>query len=458
MKYHIIAVSGTATATLASLLKEKGAALSGSDISFYPPMGELVKSLGIKLYEGFSSENIDRSLPLDGVIVGNFVPSSNPEAERAIELGLDLFSVPEALYHFAMKGKERIVVAGTHGKTTTTALLAFLMDRAGLNPGFFVGGLPMDFPSSGRLGGDWFVAEGDEYETSFFDKGPKFFHLFPKYLLLGPVEMDHYDIYENLGELERVFSLLVSMVPSSGLIVSADTEANRKILQGARARVITVPSKEWALEEIREKGEGMVLSFKTPSGKEEFFYPGFSTPLARNFSLALPLLLELGLPLQSIKNSLKDFRGVKRRMELLGENEEAKFFTDFAHHPSSLELNLRDLRKRFEGWKIIALVEPASWTMRSGIFQDRLPGALSAADAIILAPPPSLKIKKGRGLDRKRVVEELGERGKEAFAPEDWEGVYSRLPQLLKGKTVVVFFSNGNIQEKAQRLIGLLFG
>ncbi len=457
MKYHIIAVSGTATATLASLLKEKGANISGSDISFYPPMGEFVKALGIKLYDGFSRNNIDRSLPLDGVIVGNFVPSSNPEAERAIELGLDLFSVPEALYHFAMRGKERIVVAGTHGKTTTTALLAFLMDRAGLNPGFFIGGLPVDFPSSGRLGDNWFVAEGDEYETSFFDKGPKFFHLFPKYLLLGPVEMDHYDIYENLNELERVFSLLVSMVPSSGLIVAANTETNRRILQRARARVIAVPSREWKLEEIRKRGEGMVLSFKTPGGREEFFHPAFSTPLARNFSLALPLLLEIGLSLGSIKNGLKDFRGVKRRMEILGENEKVKFFTDFAHHPSSLELNLRDLRKRFEGWKLVALVEPASWTMRSGIFQSRLPGTLSPADSVILAPPPSSKIKKGRGLDRRRVVEELGAMGKEAFAPETWEEVYRRLHQVLGGKTVIVFFSNGNIQEKVQRIISLLF-
>ncbi len=458
MKDHIIAVSGTATATLAAILKEKGFELSGSDISFYPPMGDFARNMGLKIYQGFSRENIDLSLPLDGVIVGNFVPSSNPEAERAIELGLEIFSVPEALYHFVMKGKKRVVVAGTHGKTTTTALAAFLMDRAGMNPGFFIGGLPLDFPSSGRLGGKWFVAEGDEYETSFFDKGPKFLHFFPNHLLLGPVEMDHYDIYEDMKGLERVFSILVSMVPSSGLIVSARREPNIQITQRAKARTILVPSQKWGLVGIETKGHGMILRVRTPAGVEEFYHPSYSTPLAKNFSLLLPFLLEIGIKLQEIREAFKEFKGVRRRMELLWEGAQVKFFTDFAHHPTSLRLNLQDMRKRYPGWRLVAVVEPASWTMRSGIFQQTLPSALSPADVVIIAPPPSKKVKKGRGLDRERLRDDIARHGRLAFAPEDWEEVYELLPGLLEGKTALVLFSNGNIREKLQRIKDLLSG
>ncbi len=449
MKIHIIAVSGTATATLAAILRERGFKLSGSDTGFYPPMGEFVKKLGLRIHQGFSRENIDRSLPLDGVVVGNFVSSSNPEAERVIELGLDIFSVPEALYHFAMKKKRRIVVAGTHGKTTTSALVSTILHEAGWNPGFFIGGLPLNFPSSGRLGGEWFVAEGDEYETSFFDKGPKFLHLFPNYLILGPVEMDHYDIYETMDGIKRVFSLLVNLVPSSGLIVSHPSRINEEILARSRARSIIL-GREWALEEIQEKGGGMIIHVKTPKGKEEFFHPTYSTPLAVNFSLALPLLWEIGLKMEEIKRGFSRFSGVKRRMELLAEGEGIMFFTDFAHHPTSLRVNLQDLKKRFPGWKVIAVVEPASWSMRSGIFQKELPGALSPAETVILAPPPSRKVKKGRGLNREEVALKLQGLGRLAYAPRSWEEVFELLRRLREGKTVVVLFSNGNLEGKVE--------
>ncbi len=449
MKFHIIAVSGTATATLASILKEKGFEVSGSDTGFYPPMGELIKNLGIRTFEGFTKENVDKVLPLDGVVAGNFISSSNPEAERSIELGLDIFSVPEALYHFAMRGKQRIVVAGTHGKTTTTALVATLLHEAGWNPGFFIGGLPLNFPSSGRLGGKWFVAEGDEYETSFFDKGPKFFHLFPNYLLLGPVEMDHYDIYEDLSSIKRVFSILASMVPSSGLIVSYDSETNREILSSCRARTIIL-GKDWGLEDIKEKDGGMVLYMKTPVGVEKFYHPAYSTPLALNFALALPLLSELGLKMEEARKGFSKFSGVKRRMELLAKGKDIMFFTDFAHHPSSLALNLRDLKRRFKNWRLVAVVEPASWSMRSGIFQAELPQALKEAEAVILAPPPSKRVKKGKGLDRGSIAFELRSKGVEAYAPEKWEEIFFILKKLIKGKTLVVLFSNANIRDKAE--------
>ncbi len=449
MKLHIIAVSGTATATLASILKERGFELSGSDTNFYPPMGELVKSLGIRTFQGFSKANIDRALPLDGVIAGNFISSSNQEAERSVELGLDIFSVPEALYHFAMRGKQRIVVAGTHGKTTTTALVATVLYEAGWNPGFFIGGLPLNFPSGGRLGGGWFVAEGDEYETSFFDKGPKFFHLFPNYLLLGPVEMDHYDIYEDLPSIKRVFSILVSMVPSSGLIVSHGSKTNREILASSKARTIILGD-DWDLEDVKEKDGGMVLSVRTPAGVEKFYHPAYSTPLALNFILALPLLSELGLKMEDIRRGFSRFSGVRRRMEVLAMGEDLLFLTDFAHHPSSLALNLGDLKRRFKDWHLVAVVEPASWSMRSGIFQRELPRALREAESVILAPPPSRRVKKGKGLDRKRVAFELRSEGVEAYAPEKWEEVFSLLKKLRRGKTLVVLFSNANIRDKAE--------
>jgi len=457
MKLHIIAISGTATASLAAILLEKGFKISGSDRNFYPPMGDFVKSLPVKLSEGFSRENIDKNHPLDGVIAGNLVSSSNPEVERAIELGLEIYSLPEALYHFAMKNKKRIVVAGTHGKTTTSSLLAWSMEVAGLNPGFLIGGMPLNFGRSGRAGKKWFIVEGDEYETSFFDKGPKFSHYFPNYLILGPVEMDHYDIYENLEDIKKSFSLLVSLVPSSGLIISYNNPVNREILEKARAEVVLYPTAELHYETLKNTENFLSFNLKI---KDDYIKnlrsEVASSTIAINSLPVAYLLYHLGFGPKIIKKTINSFKGIKRRMESILKGKNFYFFTDFAHHPTSLRLNLKDLRSRFQDWKIISILEPASWSMRSNVFEKDLPEALSSADFIILAPPPKGALKKGIPLNRKNVCEALKKMGKNCVHPESWEEIYEILNELPEDNNVIVLFSNGNIDEKVGRIKDIL--
>lgn len=457
MKFHITAISGTATASLAYILLEEGHTITGSDRNFYPPMGDFVRSLPIKLFQNFSRENIDSVLPLDGVIAGNYASPANPEIERAIELGLQIYSMPEALFHFVMKGKKRIVVAGTHGKTTTTAMLAWGMVVAGMNPGYLIGGMPLNFETSGRTGREWFVVEGDEYETSFFDKGPKFLHYFPNYLILGPVEMDHFDIYDSIEEIKRNFSLLVYMVPPSGLIISFDSPINRQVLKRARAKVIFYPSEEIGYSNLEIKENSMKFSLKAGGQNLELSNQYISSSLiALNFLPVAYFLMKLGADLNTIEKAFSGFRGIKRRMELLGRRDDLYLFTDFAHHPTSLSKNIKDIRERFKDREIVAILEPASWSMRTDLFQDLLPESLKKADIVIIAPPPSGPLKKGKPLDRKRVCNELKRMGKKCRAPETWEEIYNQIPELVQDKAVVILFSNGNIKEKVQGIISSL--
>lgn len=453
MKFHITAISGTATASLAYILLEEGHSVTGSDRNFYPPMGDFVRSLPIELFQGFFRENIDRVLPLDAVIAGNYASPANPEIERAIELGLQIYSMPEALFHFAMRGKKRIVIAGTHGKTTTTSMMAWAMEVAELKPGFLIGGMPLNFKTSGRSGREWFVVEGDEYETSFFDKGPKFVHYFPNYLVLGPVEMDHFDIYGSLEEIKRNFSLLVSMVPSSGLIISFDSPINREILERARAKVVIYPSETINYKNLILRENSMSFKLKIGAHEHSFSNSHLSGSLmALNFLPVAYLLTEIGIDIPTLKRSFAEFKGIKRRMELLGEKKDLYFFTDFAHHPTALSANLKDIRKRFEGWKIIAILEPASWSMRSNLFQNVLPASLREADVTIIAPPPPGPLKKGEPLNRKALCKDLTKMHRECQVPANWEDIYKKLPDIIDGKTVVILFSNGNIKEKVDNL------
>lgn len=453
MKFHITAISGTATASLACILLEEGHTITGSDTNFYPPMGDFVRSLPVRLFQGFSRENIDSVLPLDGIIAGNYASSANPEIERAIELGLQIYSMPEALFHFAMKGKKRVVVAGTHGKTTITAMLAWGMEVTGMNPGYLIGGMPLNFETSGRSGKEWFVVEGDEYETSFFDKGPKFLHYFPNYLILGPIEMDHFDIYNSIEEIKRNFSLIAHMVPLSGLIISYNSPINREVLKGVRAKVVFYPSEEISYSDLEIKENSMKFSLKAWNQNLELSNRYISSSLiALNFLPVAYLLKQLGADFKTIEKAFSGFKGIKRRTELLGKRDGLYLFTDFAHHPTSLSKNINDIRIRFKDWKIIVILEPASWSMRTNLFQDILPESLKEADIVIIAPPPSGPLKKGKPLNRKAICDELQSMGRKCTAPEKWKEIYNKVPELIKDRAVVILFSNGNIKEKVQKL------
>ncbi len=374
--------------TLACMLKERGHRVTGSDANIYPPMSGILAGAGIPVLEGFREENVDGA---ELAVIGNAVSRGNPEAERVLNRRIPYLSMAGALARFFLSDRDVIAVAGTHGKTTTTALLSHILVTAGEDPSFFVGGVSANYGASHRLGkGRHFVIEGDEYDSAFFEKTPKFVFYRPRHLVLTSLEFDHADIYRDLEDIEIWFRRLVQMVPSEGHVVYSREYANlAAIAERSRSRLNSFGAGEspfgWAL--AGHCDESAALDLVHPGGTARVDSPLFGDYNYMNVTAAAAMASLLGVPWDAIAAGIGSFRGVRRRMELIHDGGRVKVFEDFAHHPTAIAGAIRNLRARFPERVLWAVYEPRSATARRNVFENSLPGAFAAADRILLKEP-----------------------------------------------------------------------
>lgn len=471
--FHLIGVCGTAMGSLAGMLRAQGHRVTGSDKAFYPPMGDELKRLGIETFDGFDAAHLEPAP--DVVVVGNATSRGNAEIERALNAKLRCASMPEILREYFIRDKHSTVITGTHGKTTTTSLMAWVMEVGGLDPSFLVGGVAENFGASFKVakdgsGSNHFVIEGDEYDTAYFDKGPKFLHYLPDLVILNNIEYDHADIYPNLDAVRKVFRLLINLIPANGrLIAGWDSSVVREIVarpiepQGVWCPVesfgIEHPDAKWTAREIDFLPEA--TRFKVlREGKE---YGEFQSPLAgmfnvRNCLATITAAETLGLDRRLVAEALATFKSVKRRMQLRGVAGGVTVIDDFAHHPTAIRETLRGMKQRYPERRIVAVFEPRSWTTRKKVFQKDYPVAFATADYVVIAPIfESFRLAADDQLSIEEVIADLKAQGKQAFSIEGADAIVEHITPDLRAGDVVVVMSNGGfggIHEKLLDAIG----
>lgn len=390
-RIYLIGICGTAMASLAGMLKARGFEVAGSDEHVYPPMSTYLAGLGIDILDGYTGEHLETFRP-DLVVVGNAIPRTNPEAAWVLEHDLPYTSMPEAIHRLFIAGKHSVVVAGTHGKTTTTSLMSWVLEAAGRDPSLVVGGIPLNFGQNFKLGeGPEFVIEGDEYNTAFFDKGPKFVHYHPDTLILNNIEFDHADIYENLDAILASFRLVVEGMREDGLVVANGDDANVTGLRGAScARWVTFGFGEGNDVTARNVAYGPevtrfeVVDDGALSGVVESPLSGPHNVV--NALAVVAVARARGVPFDAIAAGLRSFRGIKRRMEVRGVARRVTVIDDFAHHPTAVETTLRGARDRYPGRRIWALFEPRSISSSRREFQSAYEQAFLHADRVVIGP------------------------------------------------------------------------
>jgi len=451
---HLIAACGVGMASLAGMLKEKGFRVTGSDANVYPPMSTQLESLGIRLRSPYAAENIPEDADL--VIVGNAVSRENPEAMEAVRRGLATLSMPQAVEELFLPGREPIVVAGTHGKTTTTALAAWSLVSLGADPSFLVGGIPRNFPVSYRLGdGRHFVIEGDEYDTAWFDKGPKFLHYRPRTAILTSIEFDHADIYRDLPHLVESFRKLVRILPAEGLLVAcADYPEVIEVSREAACPVLYyrtgdgpspgLPSEPW---EVRlTGGEGEFGRFRIGRGGESHEFalrlPGRHN--AGNGAAVAIVLLQSGFSPEAVAGAFRGFLGVARRQEVVGEFGGVLVIDDFAHHPTAVRETIEAVRSRYPGRPVAAVFEPRSNTSRRKLFQREFAEALAHADSVVVAPVfGAERFAPGDRLDPEGVAAAVREVGKKAIHIDGIDRIVEHLAAVARPGDLLLVMSNG---------------
>jgi UDP-N-acetylmuramate: L-alanyl-gamma-D-glutamyl-meso-diaminopimelate ligase len=451
-------ICGTGMASLAGMLKERGFAVTGSDQHVYPPMSHFLEALSIPILEGYGPQNLSSQPEL--VVVGNVITKENPEAVELVRLGLSYLSFPQALGHFAMKGKRSIVVSGTHGKTTTSSLLAWILEKAGLDPGFMIGGIPHNFQANFKLSeGPYFVIEGDEYDTAFFDKGPKFLHYNPWVTILTSIEFDHADIYRDLTHVISSFRKLMDLLPPEGLLIAnGDDPVVTGEMKGAKCPVITYSLQGgglWGAADIAVRDDFTHLKI-LKAGKP---YLTLLTPLYGRHNLsnllsAVAVADHVGIPGPLLAAAVKDFKGVKRRQDVVGEGRGVLVIDDFAHHPTAVKETIAAVKERHRGRRLIAVFEPRSNSSRRNVFQNEYASAFDQADLIMLPEPSMLeKIPPSERFSSKRLVDELGDRGLEARYFPDTNQLLEALVLESQPGDLVLIMSNGAFDNLPRRLL-----
>jgi UDP-N-acetylmuramate: L-alanyl-gamma-D-glutamyl-meso-diaminopimelate ligase len=450
-KFHFLGICGTARASVAAALKERGFKVTGSDENMYPPMSTFLQEKGISLKEGYRAENIPADA--DVVVIGNAMKRGNPEVEAVLNRKLLYLSLPEVLKNYFLRGRHNLVVTGTHGKTTTTALLTWIMEKAGSKPGYVIGGLPKNLGQGARLNDSkYFVIEGDEYDSAFFDKRSKFIHYLPELLIINNIEFDHADIFNNLDEIKLSFRRLLNIVPRNGMVlVNGDDPNCVEVAKDCLAQMIEVGFSKNCAQRIRDvacSAEGS--RFKL--GDETFEIPLVGEFNVHNAAMAAMAARFYDVPKAKIDSAFKSFAGIARRQEVRGEARGVKVIDDFGHHPTAIANTLEALRHRFRGNRLWAVFEPRSNTTRRAVFQQQLPDALKLADGVFIAQVAKLEqIPEEERLDPERVVAAIAKAGRPAFYEQNADAIVDRIVPLLQPNDVVAVFSNGgfdNIHEK----------
>jgi UDP-N-acetylmuramate: L-alanyl-gamma-D-glutamyl-meso-diaminopimelate ligase len=457
-RIHLLGVCGTGMASLAGMLKEKGFAVSGSDQNVYPPMSDMLAELGIEVRSPYSAENLPSDADL--IVVGNALSRGNPELEEVLDRGMPYASMAEVVKEVFIRGKRSVVVAGTHGKTTTTSLVAWILERGGTHPGFLVGGIPKNFSTSYRVGeGGIFVIEGDEYDTAYFDKGPKFLHYLPEVVVLGNVEYDHADIYSDMTAVTVAFERLVNLIPRRGLlIVGAESPAAKEIAVKARCRVESFSvtgSATWRIGDVESTEVGQrftVVHDGLVYGVMEG--PFWGRAAVRNALAAVAVGHWFGLGSREIAAGMRSFQGVRRRLEVLAGDPSVTVVDDFAHHPTAIRETLHASRLRWPGRRLWAVFEPRSYTARSKTFQHEMPDALQEADRVVLAAVySSARLPREQELSVEKVVDDLRQRGLAAWFFPTVDEIVAHLASHVVEGDVVLIMSNGDFGGLHQKLL-----
>jgi UDP-N-acetylmuramate: L-alanyl-gamma-D-glutamyl-meso-diaminopimelate ligase len=463
MHIHLLGICGTGMAALAGILKEQGFHVTGSDEHVYPPMSTLLEGLGIPLQNGYSPANLEPSPDL--VVVGNVIRRENPEAQAVLAQNLPRLSLPEALNRFLVGDRESLVVAGTHGKTTTTALIAWLLYALGLDPGFMVGGIAKNFQANYRVGrGRYVVLEGDEYDTAFFDKRPKFVHFQPRVGVLTSIEYDHADIYPDLDRIIQAFeSFLETMPPGGRLLAWGDAPLVRQVCGRNHAPVLFYGLEgnvAWQAASIHPASGGMNFSvLKEGSPWGDFFLPMVGEHNVLNALAALAVLSEVGATPAALKEVLPGFKGVKKRQEVAGEFDGILVLEDFAHHPRAVAVTLAAVRQAYPSRRLVAAFEPRTNTSRRKIFQGPYAAAFKVADLIFVREPPDLwKVEPEEQFSSQQLVADLKARGQEALYFPDTDQLFAGLLHHLRSGDVVLVMSNGDFNHLVPRLCETLSG
>jgi len=452
---HLIGICGTAMASLAGMLKHRGFRVTGSDAAAYPPMSDFLRSLDIPVAQPFDASNLEPRPDL--VVIGNAISRGNVELEHVLDQRLDFCSLPQLLHDEFLRGKEVLVVAGTHGKTTTTSMLSWIFHSAGLNPSFLIGGIAENFGSSFHLGkGKHFILEGDEYDTAFFDKGPKFLHYFPDSVILTSVEFDHADIYKDLEAVETAFKRLVNLVPRRGRIVAFDGAAAGSAESLSLERVLAKafcpvdrygsgPRANWKIANLGldpGRTTWTVLHDNQPWADLEFALAGEYN--VWNATAAAALAHSCGISKEAIAAALQTFKSVKRRLEVKAQVNGITIIDDFAHHPTAIAGTLNALRARYPGSRVWAILEPRSNTLRRRVLQTDLARSLAQADQIVVANVfRSEAIPENERLELPALAAEIQQNGRPARLLADADAIVQSIVPELRHGDVVAILSNG---------------
>jgi UDP-N-acetylmuramate: L-alanyl-gamma-D-glutamyl-meso-diaminopimelate ligase len=453
-------------AALAGMLQARGNKVTGSDQNVYPPMSTMLASLGIVVHQGYRAEHLEPTP--DCVIVGNAIPRGNAEVETTLERKLLYRSQAEVVKEEFIRGRRSLVVAGTHGKTTTTSIAAWVMDQGGLDPTFLIGGVAQNFGVSFRVTeSDYFIIEGDEYDTAYFDKGPKFMHYLPEIAIVNNIEFDHADIYKDLAAVKLAFRRFMNLVPGNGRLIAGWDSANvRDVVASLGQKLFTqvetfgaAEDAKWRLTNLDFSGELSKFAV-TRSGVE---WGSFATPLIGDFNLLNCLAVIVaadtwGISRDVIAAALLSFKNVRRRAEIRGEEGGVTIIDDFAHHPTAVRETLRGLRNRYHERRLVAVFEPRSWSSRLAVFQDDYADAFTAADYVVIAGVfDSQKVsEKGASLDTRKLIAAISQQDKPAFALPDADGIIAHLLPQLRAGDVVAIMSNGGFGGIHEKLLASL--
>ena len=454
---HLIGICGTGMASLAAMLKDSGYEVSGSDEGVYPPMSDFLAGKQIRVTQGYGAANLQPEP--DWVVVGNALSRGNPEIEHVLNARLRYSSFPETLKNYFLPGKLPVVVTGTHGKTTTTSMIAWGLHAAGRRPNFLIGGIAENFGTSyGMEGGQPFVVEGDEYDSAFFDKGPKFLHYLPHLAVIGNVEFDHADIYADLDSVKLQFRRFVNLIPQRGfLAIGADSPGAVEVSRNAfcgRETFGLQPDCDWSARGVERQGDR--FCFDITYRKKLFrrvrlrVYGNYNI---RNALATAAILNCMEVSADAIRDGLESFAGVRRRMQLRAEVRGIRIFEDFAHHPTAVREALHSVREAFHPGRLWAIFEPRSATSRRSIFQREIAEALSQADLVAL---PELfkaeKVPEAERLDENRLVEDLKRLGCAAWNLGTVEGIIQKVRAEARAGDVIVIMSNGGFDGIYEKL------
>jgi UDP-N-acetylmuramate: L-alanyl-gamma-D-glutamyl-meso-diaminopimelate ligase len=475
---HLIGICGTAMAALAGMLKQRGFRVTGSDAAAYPPMSDFLAEIGIPVAQPFDARNLEPRPDL--IVVGNAISRGNVELEQALDQRIPFCSLPQLLHEEFLRGKEVLVVAGTHGKTTTTSMLAWIFHTAGMQPSFLIGGIAENFGSSFHLGqGKHFILEGDEYDTAFFDKGPKFLHYFPDTVILTSVEFDHADIYKDLDAVETAFKRLVNLIPQRGRIIAFDGMAGDERESASLERCLSkafCPVERYGASASPDGRitDWQVTNLNFEAGRTSWSvvhkgraWADLEFPLAGEYNVwnataAAALAAAYGISKQEIAAALKTFKSVKRRLEVKAQVNGITIIDDFAHHPTAIAGTLKALRARYAGARLWAILEPRSNTLRRRVLQSDLARSLALADEVIVAGVfRSDAVPVNERLELPELAAEIEKLGRRARLLADADEIVRTIASEMRSGDVVAVLSNGGfggIYEKLPARLRALAG